>query len=161
MWGNCFVPHRADRSVSKAPWCFARSTTAALACSSSEQGPRPGSPGPIAPTPPRCAQPAGETAGQGALSPRVSCTCSGSDYRRPLTGAGGASVQDGRAPRQHSLSAHPPSEALGVRSSFCESPSHSKTPHLVQAGWGPLPEELGGCWLVARVPGDGEVLGSS
>lgn len=71
-------------------------------------------------------------------------------------------MQDGRAPRQHSLSAHPPmGEAMGVRLSFCESPSHSKTPHLVQAGWGPLPDELGSCWLAARVPGDGELLGSS
>lgn len=27
------------------------------------------------------------------------------------------------------------------------------------AGWAPLPDGLGGCWLAARVPGDGEVLG--
>lgn len=60
-------------------------------------------------------------------------------------GARGASVQDGRAPYQLSLSAHPPSEAMAVRSPFCESPSHSKTPRLVQEGWDPLPDELGGC----------------
>ena len=46
-------------------------------------------------------------------------------------------------------SAHPPSEAMGVRSSSCESPSHSRTPCLVQAGWAPYLTGWGAAgWLL-------------